>query len=327
MTVDALLILVRKLERRIASMVSIVSAASGISQLTGEVTAGPGTGAQAATIANDAVTNAKLANMADSTIKGRAVGAGTGDPQDLTANQTSTILDLATDPFLRTSAAGSPGITQLTGDVTAGPGTGSQAATIAANAVSDTKLRDSVALSVIGRSANSTGDPADIAAASDHQVLRRSGTAIGFGAVNLAQSAAVTGVLPLANLAARTTSVELVFGDGTNVIATGETHRFRIPVGITATLTRVYLMADQSGSITFDIRKDTWANYPPASGDSIINVGGGGTKPALSSDDNMEDSTLTQFTTSFSGGDVVYVVVEGTPATITECNVGLTFSF
>jgi hypothetical protein len=40
---------------------------------------------------------------------------------------------------------------------------------------------------------------ADIAAASDHQVLRRSGSALGFGAVALNEAAAVTGVLPLAN--------------------------------------------------------------------------------------------------------------------------------
>jgi len=73
--------------------------------------------------------------------------------------------------------------------------------TIDNDAVTDAKLRNSVALSVIGRSANSTGDPADIAAASDHQVLRRFGTALAFGAVNLAQSAAVTGDLPFANLA------------------------------------------------------------------------------------------------------------------------------
>lgn len=55
--------------------------------------------------------------------------------------------------------------------------------TIDANAVGDTKLRDSAALSVIGRSANSTGDPADIAAANEGEVLRRSGTALGFGTV------------------------------------------------------------------------------------------------------------------------------------------------
>lgn len=57
------------------------------------------------TIANDAVTNAKLANMAQGTVKGRAAASGTGDPQDLTADQVSTILDSAADPFLRTSAA------------------------------------------------------------------------------------------------------------------------------------------------------------------------------------------------------------------------------
>lgn len=82
------------------------------------------------TIDNDVVTNAKAANMAQSTIKGRAAAAGTGDPTDLTPNEASTILDGATDPFLRTSAA-TGGITELTGDGTAGPGSGSQALTLA----------------------------------------------------------------------------------------------------------------------------------------------------------------------------------------------------
>lgn len=76
----------------------------------------------------------------------------------------------------------SGGTITLTGDVT-GSGTGSFATTIAANVVTDTKLRDSAALSVIGRSANSTGDPADIAAGVDGEVLRRSGTTLGFGTI------------------------------------------------------------------------------------------------------------------------------------------------
>jgi hypothetical protein len=81
-------------------------------------------------------------------------------------------------------AAGSPtAITALTGDVTA-TGPGSVAATIAANAVTNTKLRDSGALSVIGRSANSGGDPADISAvAASDSVLRESGSTVGFGTI------------------------------------------------------------------------------------------------------------------------------------------------
>lgn len=58
------------------------------------------------------------------------------------------------------------------------------AAAVPANdSITDAKLRNSAALSVIGRSANSTGDPADIAAASDGDVMRRSGTTLGFGAI------------------------------------------------------------------------------------------------------------------------------------------------
>ncbi len=64
-------------------------------------------------------------------------------------------------------------------------------AQITNNAVDNTKIRDCVALSVIGRSANSTGDPADIAAGTDGHVLRRSGTTLGFGTV---PSTSITGL-------------------------------------------------------------------------------------------------------------------------------------
>jgi hypothetical protein len=62
-----------------------------VTALTGDVTA-TGPGSVAATIANDAVTNAKLANMSTQTIKGRTT-AGSGDPEDLSASQATAILD------------------------------------------------------------------------------------------------------------------------------------------------------------------------------------------------------------------------------------------
>jgi hypothetical protein len=102
-------------------------------------------------------------------------------------------LVFANSPTLTTPNLGTPSAATLTN------ATGLPTAGLVDNAVTDVKLRDSAALSVIGRSANSTGDPADIAAGTDHQVLRRSGTALGFGAVALNQSNAVTGTLPIAN--------------------------------------------------------------------------------------------------------------------------------
>jgi hypothetical protein len=60
-------------------------------------------------------------------------------------------------------------------------------------------MANMAALSVKGNATNAAAAPTDIAAASDFQVLRRSGAAIGFGSINLASSAAVTGVLPVAN--------------------------------------------------------------------------------------------------------------------------------
>lgn len=93
----------------------------------------------------------------------------------------------AADPICRT----------VTGDVTI---SAAGVTAIGSAKVTSAMLRDSVALSVIGRSTNSSGVPDDIAAASDFQILRRSGTAIGFGSIDLSQANAVgSSILPIAN--------------------------------------------------------------------------------------------------------------------------------
>ena len=128
---------------------------AGMSQLTGDVTAGPGSGSQASTIAPNAVGNAKLAQMAGHTFKGNNTGSA-ANPSDLTVSQLTAELNamvgdtgsggikgLAPAPAAGDAAAGKylkadgiwtvppdTGITQLTGDITAGPGSASQAATL-----------------------------------------------------------------------------------------------------------------------------------------------------------------------------------------------------
>lgn len=168
------------LERRLAGVIGGTlgsgGGGGGITDLTGDVT-GTGPGSTATTIANDAVDNAKLADMPAHTVKGNNTGSA-ANPDDLTMDELSAELDTATDPFLRTSAASAGGITQLTGDVTAGPGSGSQAATLANSGVTpdtygstdrvpvvtvDAKGRVTAASSVVINSNSAALTPTDVA--------------------------------------------------------------------------------------------------------------------------------------------------------------------
>lgn len=260
-----------------------ITSGSGITQLTSDVTAGPGTGSQAATIANNAVTNAKAADMAQSTIKGRAAAAGTGDPTDLTANEVSTILDSATDPFLRTSSGGGGGITQLTSDVTAGPGSGSQAATIANDAVSNTKMANMAQSTIKGRAAGAgTGDPADLTADQTATIL--GGTNVG-----------------------KREFIFIIDGGGSTITTGDKDGEWMAPVA--GVITRVTLLSSDSGhtsgSIVIGLRKDTYSNFPANSSDSIV----ASAPPTISSAIKSQDSTLTGWTTSFSAGDIFNITV------------------
>ena len=102
-----------------------------------------------------------------------------------------TLADLAnqgtTTTVLHGNASGSPSFSKV--DLTAD----------ATGDLPFANLAQGSALSVLGVNVNQTQDVASIQATSDHQVLRRSAKTLGFGAVNLASTSAVTGVLPLAN--------------------------------------------------------------------------------------------------------------------------------
>lgn len=99
-------------------------------------------------------------------------------------------------------------------------------------------LAQGAALSVLGVTGNATADLASIVAATDNQVLRRSGTAVAFGAVNLASSDAVTGTLPAGNLPAASETASGIVELATNAEAVTGTDAVRaiVPSSLTARL-------------------------------------------------------------------------------------------
>jgi hypothetical protein len=214
---------------------------TGITELTTDVVAGPGSGTQTATIANDAVSNTKLANMATQTIKGRTTG-GTGDPEDLTATQATAILNAMVGD---SGSGGTKGLAPA-------PGSGDAAA---------------------------------------GKYLKADGTY----------------QVPPGTGGSTTRQLTFIFDGGGSVISTGEKDTVRISV--TGTITRwVMLSLDgTTGSIVVDLWKDTYANYPPTVADTIT----GSEKPTISSAIKAEDaSPFSGGTTSVTAGELLKAKVD-----------------
>ncbi len=86
---------------------------------------------------------------------------------------------------------------------------------------------------------------------------------------------------------------------GGSAITTGVKGYVEVP--FSGTITGWTLLADQTGSIVIDVWKDTYANYPPTSGDTIT----GADKPTISSSNKGQNLSVSSWTTSVTAGDVL----------------------
>lgn len=197
-----------------------------------------------AMIADDAITNVKLANMVTDRLKGRDT-AGTGDPEDLTVGG-------------GIEFTGSGGIQRsaLTGDVTAPAGSG--ATTIANNAVTTAKVIDAAITlakhanmatdKLLGRDTAGSGAPEELAV----------GGGLEFSGSGGIQRSALTGAI--------TASA----ASGVTAFATGTR-----PVFVVADATARLALSPADGDLCVETSTDRWYGYTGAAWSYLH----GGTNP------------------------------------------------
>ncbi len=142
------------------------------------------------------------------------------------------------------------------------------------DSVTNPKLRNSEALSVIGRASNSTGDPADIKALSDNTFCVRRGTALGFGPIvdadipsTIARDSEVSAAVTAHEAAANPHPTYLTQAEGDalyqplaavlSMIRTGTGS----PEGVvTATVGNLFLRSDGGASTTLYVKESGTGN-------------------------------------------------------------------
>jgi len=94
-------------------------------------------------------------------------------------------------------------------------------------------------------------------------------------------------------------TIAFIIDGGSQAITVGEKGHLEIPFN--CSIKKVDMFANQTGSITVDIWKDTYANYPPTDADTITSA----TPPTITSSNKSSDSTLSGWTTSINAGDIL----------------------
>lgn len=195
------------------------------------------------------------------------------------------------------AGSGSSAIDQLTGDVTAGPGSGSEIATIANDAVTYAKIQNvSTTDRLLGRDTAAAGNIEEIPVLSGIEFT---------GGPGIRTTEAV-----------RTRHIGITVDGAGTLLTTGAKGFKSFPVA--GTIIGVRLIANAAGNIVFDILKSTYAAFPTQA--SIV----ASAPPTLTGVQKNEDTTLTGWTTAVAAGDIFGFSITGTPLTITRVTLELT---
>lgn len=105
-------------------------------------------------------------------------------------------------------------------------------------------------------------------------------------------------------------AVNIVIDGGAAVITAGVKAAFQMPRAGTIRANRVMSTKNETGSIVFDVWKNTYAGGPPTAFDTIT----ASAKPTVTAAKKSENTVLTGWTTTFLAGDWLVVSIDSISA-------------
>lgn len=201
------------------------------------------------------VTLAKLANGTASSVLGRSP-ATAGVYADITSSADGQVLRRGSAGVIGFGAVDLADPDAVTGVVPAA------------------NLPDGLAASVFGRATSTAGDQASIASSADGQVLRRASGVVGFGALDLADPDAVTGLLPGTNVNPNFGSQNIT---STGLLTIGTAAAVSVRMPNTAILSGVNALGTGDIALAY-VESDNYAVYGSTGGSGVRFVSSGGMK-------------------------------------------------